>query len=216
MLEKKEKNRKKSDTGIRWISQPGCTTEDCRTLLTHEESFSKDVKNELIDAVDGIKGIFPPECWISTSHAVSYLYRIQCNAHAIVHNGAYVALGLYPVASYLNHSCLPNTAPSFIGSTLTFRTLQPIKKGEQITYSYCDLFLPREERQKILSKSYFFECKCDRCTSNLDDSVDRFLISFDCQKCNKLIYKGQCECGEVIDRIKLEEEATSLLQKGMK
>jgi hypothetical protein len=36
------------------------------------------------------------------------IYMIQCNAHRIVNDAVPVALGLFPLTSMINHSCVPN------------------------------------------------------------------------------------------------------------
>jgi hypothetical protein len=44
--------------------------------------------------------------------------------------------GLFHVASYFNHSCLPNACRSNIGELMIIRAARPIKKGEEICLSY--------------------------------------------------------------------------------
>ena len=53
--------------------------------------------------------------------------------------------------------------------------------NEIVTYSYCDLYLPRVKRQEILAKAYFFECKCERCVEPMEQSIDRFMGGFICR-----------------------------------
>eukprot|EP00045_Choanoeca_perplexa_P008117 m.74428 g.74428 ORF g.74428 m.74428 type:complete len:391 (-) comp14360_c0_seq1:153-1325(-) len=82
--------------------------------------------------------------------------------------------GLYPFASYLNHSCKPNCCTStpapVPGSVvlLQVRTVAPIQSGEQLCISYLDgaqLALPMDQRQAQLAAAYRFTCSCIRCTA---------------------------------------------------
>ena len=50
------------------------------------------------------------------------------------------------------------------------RAIHPIKKGEQITFSYAGAQETRAERQNHLQKMYKFKCTCPLC---LDDSPER-------------------------------------------
>jgi hypothetical protein len=72
-----------------------------------------------------------------------------------------VALGF----SLFNHSCSPNAAYFFSGSHIIVRTLEPIKKGEQVTISYKHDFFstPKIDRINYLKEAYFFNCECKAC-----------------------------------------------------
>jgi hypothetical protein len=147
-----------------------------------------------------------PAAWLDTNIATSLLLRIQCNAHWIsgVADAAAtrIGMGLYPVASSFNHSCMPNCVRpfSFFLSVwcmhvcfcpchlffivcvlwyspcdpfartqvksydkmgiMEFRVLRDIHVGEEMSYSYIDLYTPRDTRLSSLQRAYFFECKC--------------------------------------------------------
>ncbi|EMD36056.1 hypothetical protein CERSUDRAFT_85159 [Gelatoporia subvermispora B] len=65
----------------------------------------------------------------------------------------------------INHSCSPNVRyrwdiETFSGQVHAF---QPIKAGEQLFISYCDLEYPRGLRQEELRKLYRFDCACPSC-----------------------------------------------------
>ncbi|KAG6811009.1 hypothetical protein H0H92_009386 [Tricholoma furcatifolium] len=81
--------------------------------------------------------------------------------------GPYVGeyAGVYDKLSLFNHSCTPNASyrwdlQRFSGDVFAVR---PIAADEQITISYCPLFIPRAERQKTLSSKYAFKCACTSC-----------------------------------------------------
>eukprot|EP00730_Choanoeca_flexa_P004782 TRINITY_DN117_c0_g1_i1.p1 TRINITY_DN117_c0_g1~~TRINITY_DN117_c0_g1_i1.p1 ORF type:complete len:385 (+),score=55.09 TRINITY_DN117_c0_g1_i1:2-1156(+) len=81
--------------------------------------------------------------------------------------------GLYPYASFFNHSCKPNcctqTDEDKPGSVvkLVVRLVASVSAGEELCISYLDagqLLLPQDQRQAHLQASYGFTCACARCT----------------------------------------------------
>lgn len=79
------------------------------------------------------------------------------------------SIALYPIASLLTHSCLPNTiwSPnSHVSGLHGCIATAPIGAGEMITVSYVEdsvLCLPSEFRRELLFKSKRFLCCCSRC-----------------------------------------------------
>ncbi|KAG5183825.1 hypothetical protein JKP88DRAFT_140801, partial [Tribonema minus] len=69
----------------------------------------------------------------------------------------------------LNHSCIPNVALCFSFGTehnvpvLTFRALRNISAGEELCYSYVDLYQTTAQRRHMLQAAYHFTCGCVRC-----------------------------------------------------
>lgn len=84
--------------------------------------------------------------------------------------GKEVGCALLPTASMFNHSCEPSCklrhplGGSSGGRSLEFVAARAIAAGEQLTISYVDAALPREERRARLAESYYFDCACARCT----------------------------------------------------
>lgn len=118
---------------------------------------------------------------------------INCNAHGlgdVQSRNTDSALGLFPLgAMFFNHSCEPNC--NFVGlrdGQLEFRTLKQVAKGEELCVSYIDLFAPRNERRGNLLYTKQFWCKCKRCTTPMEKSVDRFLNGVVCRQCQKGVY----------------------------
>ncbi|OCH89393.1 SET domain-containing protein [Obba rivulosa] len=76
--------------------------------------------------------------------------------------GRYTAVG--SIMSRLNHSCSPNGHVDFDPGSLSLQltAMRDIAVGEQITISYCDVFLSQAERQKGL-KRFDFICTCRAC-----------------------------------------------------
>lgn len=87
--------------------------------------------------------------------------------------------GLYPLMSLINHSCTANarygTDSNYI-TTLFAR--KPIKKGEEISISYCKILWSTPSRHSFLKLTKQFECKCDRCTDPTERST--FLSALKC------------------------------------
>ena len=82
------------------------------------------------------------------------------------------AYGVYPMASFFNHDCLPNAcrfdyidvAGSASSNTdITIRMIHDIPQGREICLSYFPVNLKYSERQKRLKDDYGFVCDCDRC-----------------------------------------------------
>ncbi|KAI8057672.1 hypothetical protein BDF22DRAFT_661903 [Syncephalis plumigaleata] len=82
-----------------------------------------------------------------------------------------VGVGVYPMASLLNHSCRPNCTYRFDGVQLQVVARQSIRPGEELTISYIDwIYGPVERRQ------YYFKCQCPRCLDGESkDPLDRLL-----------------------------------------
>ncbi|KAM0342585.1 hypothetical protein ACHAPU_009440 [Fusarium lateritium] len=71
--------------------------------------------------------------------------------------------GLWIRASYINHSCIPNSKKDFIGDLLIFRATRRITAGEEITHSY-DESSDYGIRKAMIRKTWNFECRCQLCT----------------------------------------------------
>ncbi|PNH02304.1 SET and MYND domain-containing protein 3 [Tetrabaena socialis] len=99
----------------------------------------------------------PPE--VSAAAVFWMLCRIRVNGVAVrpdMTYGSYdrVALGLYPAAAALNHSCVPNLSISFRGLQLVARTAQPVPPGAQLTICYGPQAgkAPRQQRRQQLQR----------------------------------------------------------------
>ncbi|KAF7297914.1 SET domain-containing protein [Mycena chlorophos] len=78
-------------------------------------------------------------------------------------SAAYSAIG--DAISRLNHSCTPNTEPSFSLPQLAYRlyAVRDIAEGEELTWRYTDSLAPKAERDES-HKPYGFTCDCPVCT----------------------------------------------------
>ncbi|KAE8541065.1 putative protein lysine methyltransferase SET5 [Cryptococcus gattii VGV] len=97
--------------------------------------------------------------------------------------------GLYALHAHLNHSCEPNiqvrnlpklyTPPTQetlpvdlpppiqagdkVSNKLTILARHEIQPAEELTVSYVNMKMPRDERRQALREGYGFWCACDRC-----------------------------------------------------
>ncbi|KAG0574845.1 hypothetical protein KC19_VG296300 [Ceratodon purpureus] len=73
-------------------------------------------------------------------------------------------LGLWPLPSFINHSCASNSFRLHVGDTLFLHASRPIEAGEEVTLAYVNTLLPRQMRHDLLDKdSWEFKCNCSRC-----------------------------------------------------
>lgn len=82
-----------------------------------------------------------------------------------IDNGLTSLRGLYPLAAFLNHCCVPNARHYFNkNGEMIIKAAESISKGEEITLTYTDLFWPTSLRRKYLKMTKDFECSCVRCS----------------------------------------------------
>lgn len=88
--------------------------------------------------------------------------RLYDNGHEGDNTRAYTAV--LKVMSRVNHSCSPNTDHRFNMASLSFelRAVRDIKKGEELFYSYCDIYQTKSERAEELAP-YGIVCVCPGC-----------------------------------------------------
>ncbi|KIW18500.1 hypothetical protein PV08_02788 [Exophiala spinifera] len=74
--------------------------------------------------------------------------------------------GVWPEASYWNHSCAPNLKKQRTGRTWTFSTNRHIKAGEELCISYLggdERDMTTAARKEKLRRIWGFECACEKC-----------------------------------------------------
>ncbi|XP_078040998.1 protein-lysine N-methyltransferase SMYD4 isoform X2 [Augochlora pura] len=158
-----------------------------------------------------------------SSLLLRHILQLICNGHAIssldiqlnqndfsVNENDIVAAGIYPSASIMNHSCDPNIINIFRGQYLIVRASKDIAPTEDVFNTYGPHYrhISTEQRQNILSKQYFFTCKCVPCTQpNLQYFLDRF-TAMNCSKCNGAlcIIKNSLLCLDCFDNPKVYQQ----------
>jgi SET and MYND domain-containing protein len=199
-LDHEAKNRLREKLGRKTQAiQDQSKFKECMDLVTNRDRVSKEDLKAIEEFVAQVKGSFGGLWLASDAEVVDVLLRIQCNAHTVLDpiDKECLGIGMFPEACYLNHSCVPNCVyvSSFKRNSsdtnqpvLEFRAIRDISPGEEICYSYVDLYQDRKTRNEQLSKAYLFKCACKRCTNPASDDI---LSSIMCPKCNITLKIGQ-------------------------
>ncbi|KAJ8674754.1 hypothetical protein QAD02_010540 [Eretmocerus hayati] len=102
------------------------------------------------------------QMWNGNYVCQNKLDRLSCWLNECCSRGTYIA----PVTSLLNHSCDPNVRRCFTeDKKVILYAIHPIKKGSQLFDCYQQEYYELDliPRQRILSETYNFECKCIAC-----------------------------------------------------
>lgn len=92
-----------------------------------------------------------------------------------------------PISSYLKHSCAPNVSKYLVGNSIVVVAMRPIEPNEQLTVSYCDILMRRNDRQNILQTEYGFRCSCERCSRRQSKDDDQQFHTIHCNDIAELI-----------------------------
>lgn len=92
------------------------------------------------------------------------------NTFGLVENEKEIGSGIFPFASFFNHSCAPNIARITVDGQLIFIVVRPIEINHQLFVCYREDFhhCPHKQRRDELLKSYRFSCKCEACRRNYE------------------------------------------------
>lgn len=73
---------------------------------------------------------------------------------------------VFASSSMINHSCAPNAYQYWDTHKrrMLVHCMKTIKKGEEVTISYIDVFQKAEERREMLLGQYRFNCACPSCS----------------------------------------------------
>ncbi|XVE91524.1 hypothetical protein REPUB_Repub01dG0017100 [Reevesia pubescens] len=93
---------------------------------------------------------------------VNSLVEEAVSAKVLGKNSDFYGVGLWLLASFINHSCNPNARRLHVGDYVIVHASRDIKAGEEITFMYFDTLSPVDKRVEM-SKSWGFNCKCRRC-----------------------------------------------------
>ncbi|XP_045126721.1 LOW QUALITY PROTEIN: SET domain-containing protein SmydA-8-like [Portunus trituberculatus] len=92
-------------------------------------------------------------------------------------------IGLYPMASLVSHSCMPNTKTLWKDGKLTVLASDPIAKGDPITGLYTDILWGTRARRDHLRLTRLYHCSCRRCADPTE--LDTNFSALVCRRCKK-------------------------------
>ncbi|XP_010477820.1 PREDICTED: uncharacterized protein LOC104756864 [Camelina sativa] len=93
---------------------------------------------------------------------VNSMVEDAISAKVMGKNKEYYGVGLWTLASFINHSCLPNARRLHVGDYAIVHASRDIKAGEEVSFAYFDVLSPLEKR-KEMAESWGFSCGCSRC-----------------------------------------------------
>ncbi|RKP13679.1 hypothetical protein BJ684DRAFT_15943 [Piptocephalis cylindrospora] len=124
-----------------------------------------------------LKAILKPEEFPSSFNECNELWSMmETNCFCVMDDQANeIGVGLWLKSSTFNHSCLPSCTIVPRGDTLIIRSQWPICKGEEVTISYLDTMMKREDRIKSLQDGYKFTCTCKVCSDKVYDITEAWI-----------------------------------------
>ncbi|KVH95746.1 histone-lysine N-methyltransferase ASHR2 [Cynara cardunculus var. scolymus] len=155
-----------------------------QTLLSLQGSVSSQPDADssavfLHSFISSLCATFPRELGFSLELTCVLLAKDKLNAFGLMEpfseereERSVRAYGIYPLASFFNHDCLPNACrfdyidvagPASSNTDITIRMIHDVPQGREICLSYFPVNLKYSERQKRLRDDYGFVCECDRC-----------------------------------------------------
>lgn len=152
---------------------------------TQAEKWAAQVR----DGARRVLDYLPDECQLPVDEILVIAAQVNENSYALDaldENHLIATVGLFPICGLINHSCQPNCTWSNAGNgVMEVRALRDLDEGEEITLSYVDIDQDRTERRRALEETKHFYCECERCSTPLEASVDRFLQGLRCPRCPK-------------------------------
>lgn len=113
--------------------------------------------------VDLVKNLSPSLCQTLISAAAHNSFGIRSGSSD---GDEYLGYGLYPDASYFNHSCEPNLSKTRVGNVWEFRVLRDVVEGDECCITYLggdEKDMTVLERRGRLKMHWGFQCECHRC-----------------------------------------------------
>ncbi|RWS12614.1 SET and MYND domain-containing protein (SMYD)-like protein [Dinothrombium tinctorium] len=106
-----------------------------------------------------------------------------------------LGIGIYPIVSWIKHSCSPNAKIFFDGVNVVVRAIRNIREDDEITICYLGSMDHQHEetnkRKHYLSSVYRFICVCEGCKGELVNEHSKLV----CPKC-----KGPVTTNDVFER----------------
>lgn len=163
------------------------TYEDVMLSISHRDEYEntewmKAVKGAISDLIKH----YPSDYKLDIDSIISLCCTINTNIYLMEDGEQAVGIGLYTHMLLMNHSCIPNTTFSVLPNSpmMYTRAMREIKEGEEVTLSYIDLYQPRSQRIDMLQRTKYFTCQCERCTENMEGSIDALIEGWFCTDLN--------------------------------
>lgn len=80
----------------------------------------------------------------------------------------FFGFGVYPCASFFNHSCDPNLIKIRNNNKLIFKTKRKIQPGEELCIDYGNYLDEDVSVRQAQLKEWFFDCSCTKCIIDLE------------------------------------------------
>lgn len=99
---------------------------------------------------------------------LSNAFGVWCKEEGI---NEYFGFAVYPLASFFNHSCIPNLKRIRNGREIQFITTREISDPqEELCINYGNSLQEGVEARQLLLRDWFFECACARCVDELSNN----------------------------------------------
>lgn len=137
-------------------------TENQKTLLENFQRNENDNSFEDLDAIYSAVTLSDEHIkFLRTANSI-----LKINSFRISNTNKKIQLrGLYPLSSFLNHSCIPNSRNLFKKDyTMEVYASRDIKEGDEITTCYTGLLCCNPVRRLLLYNTKNFWCTCLRCS----------------------------------------------------
>lgn len=101
-------------------------------------------------------------------------HLLVIRTNGIISGHPWSVMSVFNVLSMLNHSCAPNLYHPRRGKQQYCVTIRPIQKGQQLFISYLSPndWSTMEQRQQKLKYSWDFDCICERCDAQHQQSIE--------------------------------------------
>lgn len=143
--------------------------EEYQLLISNMSCYKEDVLASLRTIVQYANYLLPDHIVVPEDELLEIYCKHRVNMFGLWANGGEcLGYGVYPRASYFNHSCWPNATfyknPELKVPHMNFLTVWPIEnEGEEVCISYIDISANLRDRRDTLLDKYFFHCTCERC-----------------------------------------------------
>lgn len=142
--------------------------EEYQLLISNMDCYDEDVLLTLRGVVQYANYLVPDHVDMDEDELLEIYCKHRVNMFGLwAPTEECLGYGVYPRASYFNHSCWPNTT-FYKNETskipyMDFITALPIDEKDEVCISYIDISAGLMGRRQTLLDKYFFHCTCQRC-----------------------------------------------------